>query len=81
MTQSIIHVALVVREYDEAIAFFCGTLGFTLIEDRDVPEQDKRWVLSPLLDRRHQAPAGTCGHAGPGQPALAIRPAAASSCS
>ena len=45
MTQSIIHVALVVREYDEAIAFFCGTLGFTLIEDRDVPEQDKRWVL------------------------------------
>ena len=45
MPQSLLHVALVVREYDEAIAFFCGTLGFTLVEDTYQPEQDKRWVV------------------------------------
>jgi catechol 2,3-dioxygenase-like lactoylglutathione lyase family enzyme len=45
MTQSIIHVALVVRDYDEAIAFYVGTLGFTLVEDTYQPEQDKRWVV------------------------------------
>jgi catechol 2,3-dioxygenase-like lactoylglutathione lyase family enzyme len=45
MEQSIIHVALVVREYDEAIAFFCGKLNFTLVEDTYQPEQDKRWVV------------------------------------
>ena len=45
MKQSIIHVALVVRDYDEAIAFFCHKLHFTLIEDSYQPEQDKRWVL------------------------------------
>jgi catechol 2,3-dioxygenase-like lactoylglutathione lyase family enzyme len=31
--QSIIHIALVVRDYDEAIAFFCHKLHFTLTED------------------------------------------------
>jgi len=45
MRQSIIHVALVVRDYDEAIAFFCGKLHFTLIEDSFQPEQNKRWVV------------------------------------
>ena len=45
MNQSIIHVALVVRDYDEAIAFFTQTLHFTLVEDTYIPEQDKRWVL------------------------------------
>ncbi|HEY0809533.1 MAG TPA: VOC family protein [Longimicrobiales bacterium] len=45
MKQSIAHVALVVRDYDEAIAFFTQTLSFTLIEDTYQPEQDKRWVL------------------------------------
>jgi catechol 2,3-dioxygenase-like lactoylglutathione lyase family enzyme len=45
MKQSIGLVALVVREYDEAIEFFAGTLGFSLIEDTYVPEQDKRWVV------------------------------------
>ena len=45
MNQSILHVALVVRDYDEAIAFFCGKLHFTLVEDTYQPEQDKRWVL------------------------------------
>jgi catechol 2,3-dioxygenase-like lactoylglutathione lyase family enzyme len=45
MHQSIIHVALVVRDYDEAIEFFCHKLHFTLIEDTYQPEQDKRWVV------------------------------------
>jgi catechol 2,3-dioxygenase-like lactoylglutathione lyase family enzyme len=45
MKQTIGQVALVVREYDEAIDFYVGTLGFTLIEDTYVPEQDKRWVV------------------------------------
>ena len=39
------HVALVVRDYDEAIAWFTARLGFTLIADEYQPEQDKRWVL------------------------------------
>ncbi len=45
MQQAIIHVALVVRDYDEAIQFFCHKLHFTLVEDSYQPEQDKRWVL------------------------------------
>ena len=45
MRQSLLHVALVVRDYDEAIRFFCGTLRFTLVEDTYEPEQEKRWVL------------------------------------
>lgn len=43
MKQSLAHIALIVRDYDEAIAFFVGKLGFRLLEDR--PEKDKRWVL------------------------------------
>ena len=45
MKQSLLHVALVVRDYDEAISWFTQTLNFTLVEDQYVPEQDKRWVL------------------------------------
>jgi catechol 2,3-dioxygenase-like lactoylglutathione lyase family enzyme len=45
MTQSLGLVALVVREYDEAIAFYVDTLGFTLVEDTPIPEQNKRWVV------------------------------------
>lgn len=45
MKQSIFHIALVVREYDEAIAFFCDRLKFRLVEDTYQPEQDKRWVV------------------------------------
>ena len=45
MKQSIIHVALVVRDYDEAIAFFCQKLHFELVEDTYQPEQNKRWVV------------------------------------
>jgi catechol 2,3-dioxygenase-like lactoylglutathione lyase family enzyme len=45
MRQSLALVSLVVRDYDEALAFFVGKLGFVLIEDSYVPEQDKRWVV------------------------------------
>ena len=45
MKQSIVHAALVVRDYDEAIRFYTEKLNFTLLEDTYQPEQDKRWVL------------------------------------
>ena len=45
MKQSLVHVALVVRDYDEALRFFTETLLFTVVEDTYVPEQDKRWVV------------------------------------
>lgn len=45
MPQTLALVALVVRDYDEAIAFYVGRLGFTLIEDTYQPAQDKRWVI------------------------------------
>src|SRR2546423_11940753 len=45
MKQSIVHVALVVRDYDEAIRFYTEKLNFTLVEDTYQPQQDKRWVL------------------------------------
>jgi len=45
MKQSIIHIALVVRDYDEAISFYTEKLHFTLVEDTYQPEQDKRWVV------------------------------------
>ncbi|MBS8261343.1 VOC family protein [Roseibium polysiphoniae] len=45
MPQSLAHVALVVRDYDEALAFYVGQLGFELVEDTYQPEQDKRWIV------------------------------------
>lgn len=45
MRQSIIHIALIVSDYDEAIAFYTRKLRFTLVEDTYQPEQDKRWVV------------------------------------
>jgi len=45
MNQSIAHVALVVKDYDESIEFFTKKLNFTLVEDTYQPEQDKRWVV------------------------------------
>src|SRR4030095_1320338 len=45
MKQSIVHIALVVRDYDEAIEFYTKKLHFTLIEDTYQPEQEKRWVV------------------------------------
>ena len=43
--QSLACIALVVRDYDEAIAFVVGKLGFSLLEDTEQPEQQKRWVV------------------------------------
>ncbi|OWR29875.1 hypothetical protein CDO73_12385 [Saccharibacillus sp. O23] len=45
MIQSIVHIALVVNDYDEAIEFYTQKLHFTLVEDIYQPEQDKRWVV------------------------------------
>jgi catechol 2,3-dioxygenase-like lactoylglutathione lyase family enzyme len=45
MKQSIVHIALVVRDYDEAIDFYVNTLGFELLDDTYQPEQGKRWVV------------------------------------
>ena len=45
MQQSIAHIALVVRDYDEALAFYVDKLGFRVVEDRFQPEQNKRWVV------------------------------------
>ncbi|MEA3033072.1 MAG: hypothetical protein QOH86_1088 [Sphingomonadales bacterium] len=64
MPQSLAHIALIVRDYDEAIAWFTGVLGFTLVADEYQAEQDKRWVLV--------APPG----AGPDAPTLLLARAA-----
>lgn len=53
MQRGLAHVALLVRDYDEALAFFVGVLGFALVEDTPQPAQDKRWVVV--------APPGTGG--------------------
>lgn len=45
MKQSIVHIALVVRDYDEAIDFYTQKLNFELLEDTYLPEEDKRWVV------------------------------------
>jgi catechol 2,3-dioxygenase-like lactoylglutathione lyase family enzyme len=45
MRQSIAHIALVVRDYDEAMRFYTQTLNFTLVKDEYQPGQDKRWVI------------------------------------
>jgi catechol 2,3-dioxygenase-like lactoylglutathione lyase family enzyme len=60
--QSIVHVALVVRDYDEAIQFYTEKLNFSVVEDTYQPQQNKRWVLI--------APPGSAG------PALLIARAA-----
>jgi catechol 2,3-dioxygenase-like lactoylglutathione lyase family enzyme len=45
MSQALGLVSVVVRDYDEALGFYVGVLGFDLIEDTPVPEQGKRWVV------------------------------------
>jgi len=45
MKQSLGLVSVVVRDYDEALSFYVDTLGFLLVEDSWVPEQNKRWVV------------------------------------
>jgi catechol 2,3-dioxygenase-like lactoylglutathione lyase family enzyme len=53
MKQQIAHFALVVADYDEAIAFYTQKLGFQLIEDTPLSET-KRWVLvSPVGSTCH----------------------------
>lgn len=52
MIQSIIHISLVVDDYDDAINFYVNKLKFDLIEDSFQPEQNKRWVVvSPAGSR------------------------------
>lgn len=53
MQQTLGLIAIVVRDYDEAITFYTQVLGFDLIEDTFIPEQKKRWVVV--------APHGTRG--------------------
>ena len=43
MKQRIAHMALIVKDYDEAIAFYTDTLEFELVEDTKLSD-DKRWV-------------------------------------
>jgi predicted enzyme related to lactoylglutathione lyase len=45
----IVHTALIVREYEEAMEFYCGKLGFTVTEDAQL--KNKRWI-------RIKAPGG-----------------------
>jgi catechol 2,3-dioxygenase-like lactoylglutathione lyase family enzyme len=45
MKQTISYVAIVVRDYDEAINFYVNVLGFRLVEDTYIAAQDKRWIL------------------------------------
>lgn len=51
------HVALLVPDYDEAIAYYTGTLGFDLVEDTPIPAEGKRWVT---IRPRHAPPHATC---------------------
>ncbi len=44
MKQHVAHIALLVRDYDEAIAFYTGKLNFTLLEDTPLGK-GKRWVM------------------------------------
>ena len=53
MNQAIGLVAIVVRDYDEALEFYVGKLGFTVIEDTYLPAQHKRWLIV--------APPGSAG--------------------
>lgn len=45
MHQHLALVSVVVRDYDEAMAFYVGKLGFSLAEDTQLPAGDKRWVV------------------------------------
>jgi len=54
--QSLALTCVVVRDYDEAIAFYVNVLGFILLEDTPIPEQNKRWVVV-APDRCARVPA------------------------
>ena len=66
MNQSIGLVALVIRDYDEAIEFYCDKVGFRLLEDTYIPAQDKRWVVV--------APPENRGHCRRGESSLSVLP-------
>jgi catechol 2,3-dioxygenase-like lactoylglutathione lyase family enzyme len=53
MSQVLGLVSVVVRDYDEALDFYVGVLGFDLVEDTAVPEQSKRWVVVRPPGARH----------------------------
>ena len=44
MPQSLAHVTLLVRDYDEALAFFTESLGFRVVENSPLPA-NKRWLV------------------------------------
>jgi catechol 2,3-dioxygenase-like lactoylglutathione lyase family enzyme len=54
MPQSIAHLTLVVRNYDEALEFFTKKLGFHLLQDTPLPD-NKRWLLVAPPDSRGAA--------------------------
>jgi catechol 2,3-dioxygenase-like lactoylglutathione lyase family enzyme len=65
------HIALLVRDYDEALAFYIGKLGFALVEDSYQPEQDKRWVtIRPPGAPEHATTILLARAATPGQSAF-----------
>ncbi|MFK7864664.1 MAG: VOC family protein [Pseudohongiellaceae bacterium] len=43
--QTLKQISLVVKDYDEALAFYLGKLDFELVEDTELPEQNKRWIV------------------------------------
>lgn len=45
MNQRIVNISLVVDDYDEAISFYVDKLGFELVEDTPLPDENKRWVI------------------------------------
>ena len=54
MSQSITHLTLLVRNYDEALQFFTQKLSFRLIQDTPLPN-NKRWLLVAPPDSRGAA--------------------------
>ena len=68
MDQRLALTALVVRDYDEAIRFYVDMLGFELVEDTDLPEEHKRWVVvAPPCWRHAPRTSGICRN-GPSMP-------------
>ena len=51
MSQNIASLAIIVREYDEAIDWYCGILGFRLVEDTLLTDT-KRWVRVASAESR-----------------------------
>ena len=45
MAQTLELVSLLDRDYDQAVEFYVGTLGFWLLEDVELPDEGKRWVV------------------------------------